>query len=489
VDIWVKVGYSLQINSCFIYYTTDGSNPDGGFGIGKGTTQVVPAFFVSRDSVTNNIDWWKGTIPAQPNGTQVRYKVALFDGGSYGMSAGDTTDWPSIAPVTNTDITGSKLFGLTQATITNFNPTTAVVWYHNDLNPANTYTGLQTGYHIIRARTFLSRPGQSSVYNTFAQTFYYDGSLPSGVITSPAGGTTISNSTYTIVIRGDSSVTEADVNIQDGATNTYDIYTGQANGIGTNSSGQPIFVAAQSVTPNPTLSAQYPNYSQEFHLNFPFVPTGGVVNITVHLKELTSSLYANRFTTLNVSFNAQAPTQYVTISNPSQDGQVVTLPNGAPFTIQACFTTNLLNNPSNFWIFINGAFQPRGQNNSLYTIGGSGCGPGMQMISYNWQNPVIGTNSIEVLYSNTTATVISDMKSVIIARSLQITSLTGNNQLNWSSAPGLNYEVLATTNLNDPFEPISGVIPSQGTSTSYTDQTYTNTIPQKFYEIELLSSP
>ena len=82
VDIWVKVGYQFQINTCFIYYTTDGSNPEGAFGVGKGTTQVVPAFWVNHDSAQSNIDWWKGTIPAQADGTQVRYKVALFSGGS-----------------------------------------------------------------------------------------------------------------------------------------------------------------------------------------------------------------------------------------------------------------------------------------------------------------------------------------------------------------------------------------------------------------------
>ena len=489
VDIWIQVGYSLQINTCFIYYTTNGSNPEGAFGIGKGTTQVVPAFFVSRDSVTNNVDWWKGTIPAQPAGTQVSYKVALFNGGSYGVSAGNTTNWPSIAPMTNADIAGSKLFGLTQAAITNFNPTTAVVWYHNDLNPANTYVGLQTGLHIVRARTFLSRPGQSSVYNTFAQTFYYDGSLPAGVIASPTAGSTISNQAYTIAIRGDSSVTEADVNIQDSATNTYDIYTGQANGIGTNASGQPIFVAAPSVTPNPVLSAEYTNYPQEFDLNFPFVPTGGVVTITVHLKELTSAIYPNRYTTLNSSVTAAAPVKYINISNPSQNGQIVTLSSGAPFPIEACLTTNIpINNINNFYIYVNGAFQPRASGNNFYTIGGSACGTGFHMLSYNWLNPVAGSNSIEVLYSNTTASFVSDTKYVIITQPLQITSFTGNAQLIWNSAPGLDYEVLATTNLSQPFEPISGVIPSQGSSTFYYDLSYTNAVPMKFYEIELISS-
>ena len=72
----------------------------------------------------------------------------------------------------------SKLFGLTQAAITNFNPANAVVWLHNDLNPANTTVGLQSGFHILRARTFLPvinytnqnyvYANQAQVYNTFA---------------------------------------------------------------------------------------------------------------------------------------------------------------------------------------------------------------------------------------------------------------------------------------------------------------------------------
>jgi hypothetical protein len=489
VDVWVQVGFRFQANTCFIYYTTDGSNPEGGFGIGKGTTQVVPAFFVAHDSLTNNVDWWKGTIPAQPANTQVRYKVALFNGGSYGVSVGNTANWPSISPISYSEPTGSKLFGLTQFAITNFNPTTALVWYHNDLNPANTYRGLQTGFHILRARTFLPRPGQSSVYNTFSQTFYYDGSLPGGVITSPSAGLTISNQTCTIVIRGDSSVTEADVNIQDTATNTEDIYTGQANGIGNNLQGNPIFVPATSVTPNPALSAIYTNYSQEFHLNFPFVPTGGVVTVTVHLKELTTSIYTNRYTTLTTTATAAASTKYVEISNPSQDGQVVTLPTGTSFTLQACFTTNLPNNTSDFYIYLNGVFQLRATNGNFYTIGGSACGPGLRLLSYNLLNAVTGSNVIEVLYSNTPAAVVSDTKTVIITPPLQITGISGEQQLIWSSAPGVYYEVLATTNLTQPFQSISGIIPSQGTSTFFDDANNSPPVPQKYYQIEVISSP
>jgi hypothetical protein len=112
----------------------------------------------------------------------------------------------------------------------------------------------------------------------------------------------------------------------------------------------------------------------------------------------------------------------------------------------------------------------------------------MRLISYNWLNPVIGSNNIEVLFSNTTANVFSDTASVIIAQPLQITGLNGNNELIWDSAPDVNYEVLATTNLTQPFENISGVIPSQGSSTFYFDTSYTSSVPQKFYEVEVIPS-
>lgn len=495
VDVWVQSGYRFQVNTCYIYYTTDGSNPEGAFGTGKGTTQVVPAFWQAPDSNNSNIDWWKGTIPGVSAGTQVRYKVSLFNGGSYGNAVNNTTNWPSISPIPYDEPSGSKLFGLTQAAITNFNPTTAVIWTHDDLNPANTSVGLQTGFHIIRARTFLPRAGQSSVYNTFVQTFYYDGSLPTGALVSPAPGMILTNQTYTIVIRGDSSVTEADINIQDNATNSYDIYTGQANGIGNDAQGNPVFATVPQVTPNPALGAIYTNYPEEFDMNFPYVPTNGPVTITVHLKELTSTIYTNRYATLSSSVTASAATKYVNISNPSQNGQIVTLPSGSAFTIQACFTTNLLtgiNNsqaPNYFSIYINGVFQPRAQNGDFYTIGGTGCGTGMRLLSYNWNNPTQGSNNIQVVFSNTTATVVSDSKVVIIGQPLQITSVSPNNQLIvWASTSGVNYEVLATTNLSQPFEPISGVIPSQGTSTFYDDTANDPPVPQKYYEIEAISS-
>jgi hypothetical protein len=50
----------------------------------------------------------------------------------------------------------------------------------------------------------------------------------------------------------------------------------------------------------------------------------------------------------------------------------------------------------------------------------------------------------------------------------------------------VNYTVLATTNLDQPFMPISGVIPANGLSTFYLDISNFPPAPQKFYEIEVV---
>ena len=206
---------------------------------------------------------------------------------------------------------------------------------------------------------------------------------------------------------------------------------------------------------------------------------------------MTSTIYTNRYSTLTTAVNADASTKYIEISNPSLNGQVVTLSGGAPFPIQACFTTNLPSNtnPNFYYIYVNGVFQPRASGGNFYTIGGSGCTTGMRMLSFNLYNPIIGSNVIQVVYSNTTANVVSDTKTVIISQPLQITTVSPGNQLIvWASTYGVDYLVLATTNLSQPFEPISGVIPGQGTSTYYNDTANDPPAAQKYYEIEALSS-
>jgi hypothetical protein len=73
--------------------------------------------------------------------------------------------------------------------------------------------------------------------------------------------------------------------------------------------------------------------------------------------------------------------------------------------------------------------------------------------------------------------------SVLVAPPLAMSSSLGNNNqiVSWSSAPGVTYEILATTNLTQPFLPIGTNLAGQGSTTSFTD---TNALPEKFYLIE-----
>jgi hypothetical protein len=473
-DIYVKVGYQFQINTCFIYYTTDGSNPDGAFGAGKGSTRVVQGNFINHDSAQSNIDWWKGTIPAQANGTPVRYKVGLFSGGSAGNA--------SIGTISDAETSGSKLYGLTQAAITNFNPITAVVWLHNDLNPANTAVGLQSGFHIVRARTFLPRTNQSSVYNTFLQTFYYDGALPTGVLVFPTNGGTLGSGSYTVVVRADSTTTGVDFNIQDGNSNNDDTITGQPNGNGNGTNGSPIFIAANSVTPDANLSATYTNFPQEFRFTYTNVPNSGTATITVRLKEYATGVYTNRLTTLAATVNTLAPVQVVQISSPATNGTILTYSTNMTYLIQACFSSSLTSATNNFNVLINGVLQPQTAY-ILRPLNGIAACSGFKSLNYNWNNPSLGTNLIQVIYTNAIVP-ISDTRLITVVPPLRISSLASNNQLVvWDSAPGVNYQVLATTNLAQPFQGISGVIPGSGTSTYFYDP---NPAVQKFYEIQMV---
>ncbi|HZQ47264.1 MAG TPA: hypothetical protein VFC07_09660, partial [Verrucomicrobiae bacterium] len=477
VDVWVKVGYQFQINQCRIYYTTDGSNPEGSFGTGQGTTQVVQASFANHDSAQSNIDWWKGTIPGQTNNTQVRYKVALF-----------YNNIPS--PISDAETSGSKYYGLTQYAITNFNPNGAKIWLHNDLNPANTTNGLQEGYHIVRSRTFLPRTNKSSVYNTFSQTFYYDARLPGGAVAFPNNdGTTISSATYTVVVRTDSSVTGVQYNIQDSASDNDDVLTGQPNGNGS-SNAVPIFVAAQQVTPNTSLDPSYPTLPQEFHFNYVAVPSSGTAAISVRLNKLSTSLYPNRFTTLTRNINTAAPAQVLTISKPATDGQTLILRPADNYTIQACFSQSLdTTNLNYFSVYINGVLQPRQATNgaALYAIGGSACGYGLSTMSYKWSGASPGTNIIEVDFTNGAVSLSATRTVNVINPVFNITSFSpspSGNLLVWNSILNEFYQVWATTNLNLPMAPISPLISANGASTFFFDSA--PSLTNEFYEVRLI---
>jgi len=114
VDQWVRIGYSFYYTDIAVYYTTDGSTPQGAFGTPTGTTSVLTSdggqlsFVRNEPSSPANIDWWRGTLPAGliTPGTTIKYKLSAWhDGGgpeifanNYGCSDG-TCDDPA-APAT-----------------------------------------------------------------------------------------------------------------------------------------------------------------------------------------------------------------------------------------------------------------------------------------------------------------------------------------------------------------------------------------------------
>ena len=79
--IWLKVGYQNGINQARIYYTTNGSVPDGSYDTVTNGTLVVMTFDHTEPDNGNIVDWWKGVIPAQAQGVQVRYKISTWHSG------------------------------------------------------------------------------------------------------------------------------------------------------------------------------------------------------------------------------------------------------------------------------------------------------------------------------------------------------------------------------------------------------------------------
>lgn len=491
-DIYVRAGYQFLVSRCYLYYTMDGSNPEGAFGVGRGTTQVVPGGWVNDDSIDGAIDWWKATIPTNgiTAGTQIRYKIALHNDNVGAIS----------------DALDAKRYGQATFAITNFNPTTATVWLHNNLKTNDTVAGLKEGYHIVRARAYLPRAGKSAVFNTFLQTFYYDALPPTGAIAFPsADGSTISSSTYSVVIRADSSVTGVEFNIQDSNALNDDAATGQVNGNG-NTNGTPRFVAASAVTPNDTISAAYPNLPKEYRFSFVNVPDSGTATITVRLREATSSLFTNRITTLTRTVNTLAPQSVLNITAPAIEGMILTLNTNDTYVIRNCYSTNLPATSTYYSIYVNGGLQPRGS----YIFLNSGCSPGLKSLNYVWGSIPPGTNIITVTYTNL-AVQIEDTRTVVVVRpgdsdgdgmsdynetlagtdpfdaasALRITELANGNQLVvWDSVAGRNYQVLATTNLLYPMQIVSPVIQASSSSSFYFDAA--PDAKSKFYRVQLL---
>ena len=367
VTVWAKTNSVGGGYRMFIYYTTDGTNPEGAGGVGNGSTTVESFYFSPNTSQGDN--WWRGQITPVPTGT-LRYKIGIYKDDSPGAV-------PSIFPTGATEVARKKNM-MTMYKIPGFNATTVEYYPHNDYGSKT--VGLKEGFHFLQARAFLSRAGRASIYNTFTQTFYYDAETPQGEIKFPANdGSTLTGQTYGIVVRGDQSVKDAWMHIDDTDSTNDDVTTRVANGNGTgfepftdaNSNGTwdtgetftdlngnaqwndnvPAWIKISEVTPNAAVTSIHP---REWRADYRNIAASGTGSIKVRLREISSSdqLFqvgnsditdaTGHFTTLIRTFTAAGDPQRMFIAFPSTDGQAV----GENYVMKTRFSEALGDNVS-----------------------------------------------------------------------------------------------------------------------------------------------
>jgi hypothetical protein len=372
IYVWVKTGYTNQINKVFIYYTTDGQSwPEGAGGEGKGSTQVKELTWSFK---TNGMDWWTTAtpIPGLASGTVFRYKVGAFrqqDGGAY-------SPWIVQFPSSASAVDAKKsMMGVWD--VAGFHPSNVVYRPHNDYGLSA--TGLAEGFHQVSARAFLQRDGstngngqRAAIYNTFQQTFYYDTRTPGGEIRFPAENATLYDNRYGVVVRTDPTVVDVWYNISDSSSLNDDGQTGQSLGNGTNALGQEAWIKATRVSSSLNITSAYP---VEWRFNYVNIPTNSPAVIRVKLAEISSSTNpllsdaAGHFTTVTRNVTAGGPDYSMYVGWPQNDGDTV----GVPYSMKIYFSQALWNSDEDTI-----------RNRFLITI--DGVAQGRDAYDLNWQN-------------------------------------------------------------------------------------------------------
>ncbi len=323
ISLWAKpngVGLGFRMH---VYYTTDGTFPEGGGGVGFGSTRAVEMNFSHNQG---SDDWWmSASVPKPASGTTLRYKIGIFKEGANSV-------YPS-GPVS----VGRKKNMTSVFHVDNFNAATIVHAPHVDYSVSE--TGLEEGFHVLRARPFLKRIGKASLYNTFTQTFYFDAEKPQGEIVFPSGdGQTVGGSEYGVVVRADKSTSQVWFKIDDGDASNDDTVTQADNGNG-------VWVQAAEVTPNAAVTTSDPAFSREFRFNYVNIPSSGNASILVRLKEISSSenqtLSDNdgHFTTLTRNVAAAGPDYRMFVAWPPSDGFAI----NDDYVVKAYFSKILAN--------------------------------------------------------------------------------------------------------------------------------------------------
>jgi hypothetical protein len=352
--VWVKTSNVGPGYRAHLYYTLDGSNPEGAGGYGVGTTKVAPmSYRHTSDSGSGN--WWSTSdLPTPPTGTEMRYKVAVFRDQDGSFPVGSV--WPSWQGEID-----RKLRMMTVFEVAGLNAKTVVHYPHNDYSEQA--TGLSDGWHVIRARAYLNRGNGSqrhaAIYKTFTQPFYLDTETPRGEIIFPdSEGATISGQDYEFVVRTDQTVEEVWYNISDGSSSNDDLATGRwsGNGIG----GEPFTDSNRNSVKDPqepfedlnengiydanlgdswaratrvsSPTTDHP-LTSEWRFAYSQVPPSGTATARVRLVEASSAPrkswqpattdQSGNFTTLSRTISTRGPATRVFVAWPPADGETV----------------------------------------------------------------------------------------------------------------------------------------------------------------------
>ncbi len=91
VKAFIKIGPSFTYDAVAVYYTTDGSTPQGSQGIPQAGTSVLLSYgptpaitFLYNEPPGGHDDWWEAEFPVHTReyGVQVRYKISAWDIGA-----------------------------------------------------------------------------------------------------------------------------------------------------------------------------------------------------------------------------------------------------------------------------------------------------------------------------------------------------------------------------------------------------------------------
>ncbi len=319
IYLWTEMKYKFDADRMYVYFTTNGTSyPEGSGGYPLTDDTLVSEVGFATNGTwdgTGDPDWWTNSLPAMSSGTVLRYKIGCYhhDAGSRFPIDADEVYW--------------KKKMVTQFSITGFDAES--VGYHPHMDFGEWSTGLDEGFHVLRARAFLNRASSASIYNTYVQPFYYDAVAPTGVVVYPSHGDTLGDNQYGVVVRTDWTVTDVYFNIVDGSPDNDDGSTGRELGNGTNSQGQTSWVAVSEVDASLSINTNYQSLPREWRFSYSNIPTNSPATIRVKLAELSSSTNvllsdaAGRFRTLERQVTADGPEYGMYVAYPQNDGDTV----------------------------------------------------------------------------------------------------------------------------------------------------------------------